>query len=236
LITIRDLFEAPDTITATSDGTTVTITPSSKGAYSILYLDTGTGFELIGQDIGEFPESSISGGGTIKVNSVIGQKVVTNLYSITSGLTVTKTTENKTDERLMYLEFWNSTDIPPKDLIYQNGYKQRFYFYAWYNNPEHIIEENFIKLGNNKTVFASASEYHRLVFDIYPFPVYLNLVLGQIKYHDNYKMVDVLSGQEYDIDNVECTINPIEEIGKVKGTISLDTNHVFTTGCEANKT
>lgn len=88
-----------------------------------------------------------------------------------------------------YLEFYNSSDLQgvgaSEGLLYQGGYKQRFYFKPKRVFPTPTNEFSFIENGESDLIFQSAALAERVVFDAHPVPDYLLQVLSSIQAHDS---------------------------------------------------
>lgn len=130
-----------------------------------------------------------------------------------------------------FIEFWNSNDLT--DIIYQAGFKQRFYFKPNHDHPNPIKEEKFFKNGEGSQFLEDVSMSEKTNIEMFPIPDYLTSVLTFIRYHDN-KNIHLFDGTQVDsMVNFEFTPTVASVNIDAKGRMSYERNSIYV-GCPEN--
>lgn len=227
---------------------TMTLTPSSKADYTTFQIDYGTGFEMLGQDTGQWGLSEVGVGLSfdlpIKATFVYGNETIVKNYTAsydasdpcgTKTLTL-NSTYSTSNYSAVYIEFWNTNDVQEKNLIFQDGYKQRFYFDAKYAYPGKVEEESFLSLYDGELTLESAAEADQVNIDFYPMPDHLLTALGQARYFDNVNIIDIHTGESTALQNFRLTSVQAEGSRCQAGRITAEINRSFIKSCETDKT
>lgn len=138
-------------------------------------------------------------------------------------------------ERFAYLEFWNSSDMQDRNLLYQTGFKQRIYFEAHFDFPLPTIERDFAQNGNNENILRSSSTSERQPVDFYPVPDSIVLALASIGDHDNFQLVFTSDGTTQALSAVEFERRAEQNDDCSTGRLIVEYDRSFV-ACEENKT
>jgi len=81
------------------------------------------------------------------------------------------------------LTFTNATDLTDLNLLYQEGYVQKFYFFGYRLEHTPVIEEAFETNGVGTRFLAQATNREAVGFDFWPMPDYVQAVLQAADQH-----------------------------------------------------
>lgn len=226
----------------------ITLTADGAFDYASFQVDFGSGYEMAGEGNTQITLADVGVGLSfslpVKVTFVFGDYLVENIYTLSyqaSDPCGTKTfTLNSSvssgNYSNVYVEFWHNSDVADKNLIFQNNYKQRFYFDAEYAFPTRVQEESFISSYDNTLTLESASEADQVNIDFYPMPDYLLTALGQARFFDNCNLVDINTGNSTALQNFNLTANTAEGSVCQSGRITAEINRSFISSCQNDKT
>lgn len=252
-ICVRYKYEQASSISASCTGTsgsyTITLSPNSKADYTTFQIDyQGGGYEMAGQDSASWGLAEVGVGLSfdlpVKVTFVYGDETITKIYTAsydasdpcgTISLTLVST-YSSANYASVYLEFWNDNDVQEKNLIFQDGYKQRFYFDAKYGYPTKVEEENFVTLYDGDLELGSASEADQVNIDFYPMPDHLLTAMGQARYFDNVNIIDVHTGESTALSNFRLIATNADGAVCQGGRITAEINRSFIKNLESDKT
>lgn len=227
---------------------TMTLTPNSKADYVTFQIDYGLGYVMAGQDTAQWGLAEVGVGLSfdlpVKATFVYGDETITNTYTASydasdpcgTKILTLNSTYSTSNYSAVYIEFWNSNDVQEKNLIFQNGYKQRFYFDAKYSYPTKVEEESFLSLYDGELTLESASEADQVNIDFYPMPDHLLTALGQARYFDNANIIDIHSGESTALQNFRLTSVVSDGARCQAGRITAEVNRSFIKNCETDKT
>lgn len=251
-ICVKSKYKAIDGVSVSCIGNSasyvITLTPNNKADYTTFQIDFGEGYVMRGQDSAQISLTDVGVGLSftlpVKATFVYGNDKIENIYNLsyaaadpcgTASLVLVSSTSSA-NYSSVYVEFWHNSDVADKNLIFQNNYKQRFYFDAEYAFPTRVQEESFISSYDNTLTLESASEADQVNIDFYPMPDYLLTALGQARFFDNCNLVDINTGNFTALQNFNLTANTAEGSLCQSGRITSEINRSFISSCQTNKT
>ena len=142
---------------------------------------------------------------------------------------------NNDTANLGHIEFWSDSDID-NTLLYQTGYRQRYYFRPYSRHPSTTNEEVYSENARLDQFLDSARIAHRVALDIYPIPGYLSSVLSSVRHYKNKNYMDRMTSMVEEMENYGFTTRGQPEGLYRVGTFSFETSELFFNACNANMT
>jgi hypothetical protein len=138
-------------------------------------------------------------------------------------------------EELMYLEWWNDTDVIAQRILYQEhndkSYRQRFYGKFWRQAPDPVLEQAFLVDKNGRQILQSATIGEGLNLECWPVPDYAFTVLANAGIHENRELSN-MSGSPTLLDRLEFSSSPVGDSDMFKGQFACVVNLEYVGGCK----
>ena len=133
------------------------------------------------------------------------------------------------------LTFSNATDLQDLNLLYQQGYEQKFYFFGYRLEHVPIIEQAFEQNGVGERFLAQATNREQIAFDFWPMPDYLQAVLQAADQHGTATIATV-GGTDTAVYEIGCERKDVQGAICPAGVLRFTNGPVAVQGCEADFT
>ena len=130
-----------------------------------------------------------------------------------------------------YIEFGNTKDL--QGVLYQTGYKQRYYFIPEFEPIGTISNPTFVQDGENNRYLESSSIAELQAFEFHPVPDWLVLALKNIENMDHKILISTIAITGEELTNFEFTPRVVRDDIHSVGRVTYERGRSFI-GCPEN--